>query len=689
MTRRVAIEFVFVFMFSTFAAAAIATHVFAWIVGPYTPLGSPIWQIHAAPLFQSIPIFNPWLIAKWWWWWGTDTFGMHAAFYAGIITIAGFFTAWAFGVVKVNRPHRHERDFGKREWGTKADAKKAGLLADDLGGTILGQIDRDLLAYNGDEHQLIAGAAGSGKTSGPVLSSLLSWEHSVLVYDPKRELYAQSARHRSTLGRAVFFDPTSQDSAAFNPLWEIRVGTDHEIGDVQNIVSILIDPTGSKNSFEYWGTEAARLLTAIVLHMLHDTERDHWTLAEASRLLTGINVSSPKTEGSTLARMLTSKHHMVRDIASYFSSLPEKQLAGIHGSASACLILYDDKLVSEKTSRSDFVISDLVCSDEPMSLYIQVRPTDAVRLRPLTRLILTQVAQALMYDIRKASDGREKKHRLLYLLEEFPTLGRLDFFSTQMRVMRGYGITALLIVQSFKDIINAYGRDQTIVDNCRIVVAFAASDPDTLRMISTMVGTGVETKESESKPRAGFEWFKGSRSISKTRRALLDPGEVRMLGYDEQVVLVTGEKPLRTKKVRWFKHRWLKNRGTNLHKGQNEPTQDVETLRMIEDARALSSVETARPDLTESKPNIGSIREQISELADRMAWSGRKTAQMLFPSISDSTARGWLSGKYPFPPEASAFAERLLAITLTFSGSDEQLREWLITENIEKVRFMT
>ena len=118
-----------------------------------------------------------------------------------------------------------------------------------------------------------------------------------------------------------------------------------------------------------------------------------------------------------------------------------------------------------------------------------------------------------MYDTGTAADGRARRHRLLYLLEEFPSLGRLDFFSSQMRVMRGYGITALLIVQSFKDIINAYGRDQTIVDNCRIVVCFAAADPDTQKMISTMLGSAnVEMSPTWS------SWF--SAIFRKIRRMI-------------------------------------------------------------------------------------------------------------------------------------------------------------------------
>ena len=421
-----------------------------------------------------------------------------------------------------------------------------------------------LLTYSGDEHQLVAGAAGSGKTVNAVISSLLTWTGSVLVYDPKRELYAQTAKHRTTLGETWFFDPTSPDSCCFNPLWEIRTGTAHETGDVQNLVGILIDPDGSMRSADYWDTDAAKLLTALVLYSIHDLPRERQALATLNDLLLDI--------AGTLTAMAESSHPKCRQIGGYIAALPSKQLSGVHASAGAKLILYDDPIVAEKTSRSDFTIADLVCGERPASCYLQLRPTDAVRCRPLTRLILTQVAQQLMYDVGAAADGQPKRYQLLYLLEEFPSLGRLDFFSSQMRVMRGYGITALLIVQSFKDLINAYGRDQTIVDNCRIVVAFAASDPDTLKYISVMCGSAIETKQSETRKRGS--WFERSLSTSEHRRPLLEEGQVRQLPYDEELVLVTGAKPFRAKKVRWFDHLMLSRRGTNLRKGGIAPGQN-------------------------------------------------------------------------------------------------------------------
>ena len=85
----------------------------------------------------------------------------------------------------------------------------------------------------------------SGKTSCFVIPNLLTWEQSLLVHDPKEELYAATAGWRSTFSRVVQLAPTSSCSDCFNPLDAIRLGTDHEIRDAQLVSECLTDPEAS------------------------------------------------------------------------------------------------------------------------------------------------------------------------------------------------------------------------------------------------------------------------------------------------------------------------------------------------------------------------------------------------------------------------------------------------------------
>ena len=78
-----------------------------------------------------------------------------------------------------------------------------------------------------------------------------------------------------------------------------------------------------------------------------------------------------------------------------------------------------------------------------MTLYLQPPPSDAPRLRPLVRLMINQACRALMEYLDRDAVGRPKRHQLLLSLDEFPTLGRLDFFTMNLRQMAGYGIKAV------------------------------------------------------------------------------------------------------------------------------------------------------------------------------------------------------------------------------------------------------
>jgi type IV secretion system protein VirD4 len=83
----------------------------------------------------------------------------------------------------------------------------------------------------------------SGKGVGLVIPTLLTWSGSAIVHDIKGENWELTAGWRSRFGRVLLFDPTDPNSAAYNPLFEVRRG-DTEVRDVQNIADILVDPEG-------------------------------------------------------------------------------------------------------------------------------------------------------------------------------------------------------------------------------------------------------------------------------------------------------------------------------------------------------------------------------------------------------------------------------------------------------------
>jgi type IV secretion system protein VirD4 len=468
--------------------------------------------------------------------------------------------------------------FGTQAWGTRKDARLAGVLKHrmaDMPGVITGRWLRtkapdDILHYDGPEHHLITGASRAGKGVGHVIPTLLSWPGSAFVYDPKEECYdITAAFRRRHVGYTFFLNFTRTDSACFNPLLEVRRGP-FEVADAQNIAGMLVDPAGTKNTLDFFQTSAKELLTAIILHVLYAVPLHRKNLAEVRRCV--LDVKDTLDSMRNAAHLGDASHPEVQLIANRYLAMGDKVRDSILATCSTCLELYADPLVARLTARSDFMIGDLVCAPHPVTCYLQTPPSDATRLRPLTRLILSQVAQALTSKLDEDQRGRKKQHKLLYLIDEFPTLGRLGFFSTNLRIMAGYGIKAMIIVQSFKDITEAYGPHNTIIDNCHVVVAFATADSDTAKRISDMTGRATEIRVSYSQS-IGVFGPRGSRNYHEVQRNLLEPGDVRTLPYNEQLVFVTGTKPFRTSKLRYYEEPMFKARMTDIRKGDRGPSQ--------------------------------------------------------------------------------------------------------------------
>jgi type IV secretion system protein VirD4 len=509
---------------------------------------------------DTLLIYPPWAIFEW-----TKRFGQDIprTLNEGYAILGGSFVAATLLLVvaRRNTGRIQVRQIGPDRWATLRDMEAAGLLTGQ--GTVLGQSGRHWLTYDGAEHQLVSGASRSGKGVGHVIPTLLNWTGSVLVYDVKNELWDITAGFRSRFSHTLFFNPTRPDSVRFNPLLEIRKGL-NEIRDTQNVVEMLVNPTGAKYTMDIWDQQAGQFLVALILHVLYTEPDGRKNLAVVRERLLDF-----KRTCQVMARIphrhnpqtgAPEVHPEIAIVANELLDQPEKFQASVRGTAAAYLTLYADEIVARTTAVSDFRLSDLVCSERPMTLYIQPPPSDAPRLRPLVRLVINQVCRALMEYLGQDNLGRPKKHRLLLLLDEFPTLGKLEFFTMNLRQMAGYGIKAHLIVQSFNDIVEAYGPHNTIIDNCHILTAFASADTATCLRISQMTGTVTEYREGYS--RRGGIWGMAPRTVSygEQVRPLLSPGDIRELPGDEQLVFVTGHKPMRTKKLRYFADLQLRKR---------------------------------------------------------------------------------------------------------------------------------
>ncbi len=528
-----------------------ATQYVAWSLGFQAQLGAPWFSLFGLPIYYPPAFF--------WWWYFYDAYAPEVFAKGGMISASGGFIAIAVAIgmsVWRAREAKSAATYGSARWAGKDEVKAAGLLSPD--GVVLGRYDRDYLRHDGPEHVLCFAPTRSGKGVGLVVPSLLTWPGSAIVHDIKGENWQLTAGFRARHGRVLLFDPTNPKSSAYNPLLEVRRG-EWEVRDVQNIADILVDPEGSLEKRNHWEKTSHALLVGAILHVLY--AEDDKTLAGVAAFL-----SDPKRPiESTLAAMMKTAHlgeagphPVIASAARELLNKSDNERSGVLSTAMSFLGLYRDPVVAEVTRRCDWRISDMVGGKLPTTLYLVVPPSDINRTKPLIRLILNQVGRRLTEDLQ-AKAGR---HRLLLMLDEFPALGRLDFFESALAFMAGYGLKSFLIAQSLNQIEKAYGPNNSILDNCHVRVSFATNDERTAKRVSDALGTATEMKAMKNYAGHRLSPWLGHLMVSRseTARQLLTPGEIMQLPPSDEIVMVAGTPPIRAKKARYYEDARFKER---------------------------------------------------------------------------------------------------------------------------------
>ena len=526
-----------------FFAIWAATQWVAWQLGFQSQLGAPWFMLFGWPIYLPGKIF--------WWWYFYDAYAPGIFMQGGAIAASGgilaIIVAITLSVLRAKDNAKVET-YGSARWAQTEEIRAAGLFKNE--GVILGRYEDAYLRHDGPEHVLCFAPTRSGKGVGLVVPTLLTWEESAIVHDIKGENWELTAGLRARHGRVLLFDPTNARSSAYNPLLEVRRGA-NEIRDVQNVADVLVDPEGSLEKRNHWEKTSHALLVGAILHVLY---------AEVDKTLAGVAnfLSDPKRsiEATLIAMMSTPHlaengvHPVIASTARELLNKSDNERSGVLSTAMSFLGLYRDPVVAEVTSRCDWRIADIVENDQPTTLYLVVPPSDISRTKPLIRLILNQIGRRLTESLH----DNNRRHRVLMMLDEFPALGRLDFFESALAFMAGYGIKAFLITQSLNQIEKAYGPNNAILDNCHIRVSFATNDERTAKRVSDSLGTATELKAMKNYAGHRLSPWLGHLMVSRseTPRALLTPGEIMQLPTDDEIVMLSATPPIKAKKARYF-----------------------------------------------------------------------------------------------------------------------------------------
>lgn len=463
-------------------------------------------------------------------------------------TFLGVFS-WIFRAPLMDwRPFKKpESIHGESKWATAKDIKKMGLRAKQ--GVLLGMYKKKLLVADGYQHILLFAPTGSGKGVGFVIPNLLFWRDSAIIHDIKLENYELTSGWRKKhLKQKVFlWNPADPDgvSHCYNPMDWISKKPGQMVDDVQKIANFLLPEQ------EFWQNEARALLTGIMLYLVADESKPA-TLGEVVRTLRNDDVVyNLAVVLDTLGKKIHPVAYM--NIASYLQK-PDKERGSVTSTANSSLELWANPLIDTTTATSDFNLHQFKIT--PHTCYVGLTPDNITRLKPLMSMFYQQVAAFFTAHTPRP----EEKFGVLMLMDEFPTLGKMEQFLAGIAYFRGYRVRLFLIIQDTEQLKGIYEESgmNSFLSNSTYRITFAANNMETANLISQLLGNKTADQISYNKPKY-LDLNPGSRSlhVSGTQRALLLPQEVIQLPREDEIILIESQPAIRAKKIIYFKDKFF------------------------------------------------------------------------------------------------------------------------------------
>lgn len=436
--------------------------------------------------------------------------------------------------------------YGSARWAKPAEVKKAGLL--DGKGILVGSYKGKYLMLGGNTHVMLSAPTRSGKGVSVVIPNCLNWADSMVVLDIKQENWNITSGYRRKHGQACYlFNPAAVDyrSHRWNPLSYISDNPATRIDDVQKIASFLYPD--SQGADPIWSASCRSLFLGVVLYLL-ETPGLPVTLGEVLRQAT---TGKSKRFAKIIEEREESGHPLslqcISALGDYLDT-SDNTRTSIRKTFTSRLELWMNPIVDAATADNDFDLRDL--RKKRMSIYIGITPDNLARLAPLINLFLQQVI-----DLNTREMPEPGWHKVLLLMDEFTSVGKLPVLQKGVAYIAGYGLRMLPIFQTPAQLRDPelYGQEgaRTLIDNHSMRIVFAPKSHVDAEDISKDLGTTTVKSKSLSRPEAFSSGHKSS-SESDQRRELLLPQEVKDIGADTEILFMENTKPIKCKKARYY-----------------------------------------------------------------------------------------------------------------------------------------
>ncbi|MEJ1960019.1 MAG: type IV secretory system conjugative DNA transfer family protein [Gammaproteobacteria bacterium] len=472
---------------------------------------------------------------------------------AAILTPVGLFFIWAFffrkGTPEIEPPV--SGNYGTARYAhvlyepASPDASRHGLL---LGKSASWKLVKEYnnkgfpvptapVFTHGEAHTLIVARTRSGKGTRVIVPTLLRYRHSVLAIDPKGENAIITALYRrDALDQQVhvvnpwnvleqeFKAQQMTPFATLNPLDVLDRHDPNSVAIAQSLAATIC-PAAARGDDQFWRGSAAGLVAAVFL-WLADQPDERKTLARMREIVTK---TRKELTDKFLIPMSASEAFdgAIRELATVFIDMPEATYGGIIANIAESTRFLSDPQIKTATATSSFSMRDLATQDTTVYLVI---PPDRIETQGAwLRLVLASA----MHAFKQTPAAQRGQRRCLFLIDEFPALGRIDDIPRDIATMAGYGLDFALVMQGLDQLKAAYGDSaNTIIGNCAFQWFCNIRDLDSAKHLSEVLGQKtVRTKTTSESP---DEDAPGGKSESTTHgemgRALLTPDEIMNLG---------------------------------------------------------------------------------------------------------------------------------------------------------------
>lgn len=494
-------------------------------------------------------------VYQYWYYYHTDKRTMSWLVISGLIS----FLIVSSPALLALRPDSRKL-FGEARWANMSEIRKAGLCAKK--GIIVGVMSSffglrmQYLIFSGAQHVMMAAPTRSGKGVSVVVPNLLSWPDSLVVLDIKKENWDITSGYRHAHGQECYLlnlAPRDLKSHRWNPLFYISSDPNFRINDIQKIGQMLFPKI--ENEAPIWQSSARSLWLGVILYLIESDDLPV-TMGEALRQIT--------MGDERLAEIVESRQSSDNPLSDEcylalkeYLDTPDKTRGSVRKGFTSSLELFYNPVIDAVTADNDFDLRDI--RKRKMSIYISITPDDLDRLAPLINLFFQQLIDLNTRELPEQNP--ELKYQVLVMPDEFTAMGRVAILSKGISYIAGYGLRMLPIIQSPAQLRETYGADaaETFIENHALQIIFAPKSARVAKDISESLG--VDTVKNKSKSRQLTGRSGRSENVSETGRALLLPQEVRDIGAKSEIILLENCKPIKCKKITWYKDSIFSERG--------------------------------------------------------------------------------------------------------------------------------